>query len=124
VEAPEFRTISELERVVPVGAAESEPAELEAPGATEAPELGDPDCKALRKEVSAELAVTDADRPPEVAETVGTRLENELDVGTPAVGAPEAAEFPGALGRPEPGAPMVLTIVWTEVVAEVATRGA
>lgn len=95
---------------------EPEPADPGALGATETAECENPECTALTKEDSAELAVPDC---PAVEEPLETRLESVPDVGEPTLGTPEPLELPAPFERPEPGALMVWTMVWTEDATDV-----
>lgn len=120
---PEFDATREPESTLLVTAVEDEVTEPESTGASEAVELDDPDCKALRKDGSVDVAVPDLEASPAVAESVRTRVETVLEVGDPEVGTPKPVESSGPLEEPEPGAPMVLTRVWTDVATEVVVPG-
>lgn len=61
--------------------------------------------------------------PDLVADPDNVGLAAAPVAGAPDDGAPEGAEFPGALAPSEPGAPMVLTIVCTEVATDVGLPG-
>lgn len=120
---PEFGTTRVPEGTLLVSAVEDKVTEPEPTGAFEAVELDDPDCKALRKDGSVELAVRDLEASLAVAEPVRPRLETVQEVGDPEVGTPEPAEFSGPFEKPESEAPTVLTMLWTDVTTEVVVPG-
>ena len=118
-----FGASKELKLTELVGTAEPETAGLEASGSPVATELGDPESRALRSEVSIDADVPDPERPAVVTESVEVGLASEPEAGGPNVGISGVAEFASTFAPPEPGAPKEVTPVAKEDSAEPGPLG-